>query len=430
MSDIKKMYSTLLGDSFPTEMTISLGGQTLIYRKRTWKIANNQGELEERGLRYGENPDQEAALYELINGNLILGGCAFINPGNGLVSALSENDMLQAGKHPGKINLTDVDNGLNIIKYFTANPAAVILKHNNPCGAALGVNLAEAYNRANQADRIAAFGGAVVCNRALDKDTAELMAANYLEVVCAPEYEEGALAILARRKNLRILQMQAIERLADFETKRFLDFKSLIDGGIIVQQSAINSVRSAADLLPALASDKSGNKYSCVRQPTQREIDDMIFGWAVEHGVSSNSVLFVKDGCTVAIGAGEQDRVGVAAIAVHKAYRNYADALCFTRFGLAYVDMRVQVQNGERDVADLEGIDAEVKMQKAGLRGSVMISDAFFPFRDAADVGIAQDVSAILQTGGSIRDFESIQACNEAKPPVAMMYTGKRSFKH
>ena len=430
MTDLKKMYSTLLGDSFPMEMTITFGDQTLVYRKKTWKIAQEDGTTEERGLRYGENPNQEAALYELVNGHLILGDCAFINPGNGLVSALSESDMLQAGKHPGKINLTDVDNGLNIIKYFTANPAAVILKHNNPCGAALGVNLAEAYNRANQADRIAAFGGAVVCNRALDKETAELMAANYLEVVCAPEYEEGALAILARRKNLRILQMQAIERLADFETKRFLDFKSLIDGGIIVQQSAINSVRSAADLLPALASDKSGNKYSCVRQPTQREIDDMIFGWAVEHGVSSNSVLFVKDGCTVAIGAGEQDRVGVAAIAVHKAYRNYADALCFTRFGLAYVDMRVQVQNGERDVADLEGIDAEVKMQKAGLRGSVMISDAFFPFRDAADVGIAQDVSAILQTGGSIRDFESIQACNEAKPPVAMMYTGKRSFKH
>ena len=429
MTDLKKMYSTLLGDSFPMEMTISFGDQTLVYRKKTWPIPQEDGTIEERGLRYGENPDQEAALYELINGNLVLGDCAFIEPGKGLVSAITVGDMLQVGKHPGKINLTDVDNGLNIIKYLTDKPAAVILKHNNPSGAAVAASMAEAYNRANRCDRIAAFGGAVVVNRPIDLATAELMAANYLEVVCAPEFEEGALAILARRKNLRVIRLGAIDRLAEYERHRFVDFKSLIDGGIIVQRSAVNSIRSAADLKPATASSK-GVTYTCERQPTAREIEDMLFGWAIEHGVTSNSVLYVKDGCTVAIGAGEQDRVGVAEIAVHKAYAKYADIICFDTFGLPYVDLVAEVGRGRRDRAEQEGIDARVKADRAGLPGSVMISDAFFPFRDAADVGIRQGVSAILQAGGSIRDFESIEACNEARPQVAMMFTGQRSFKH
>ena len=429
MTDLKKMYSTLLGDSFPMEMTISFGDQTLVYRKKTWPIPQEDGTIEERGLRYGENPDQEAALYELINGNLVLGDCAFIEPGKGLVSAITVGDMLQVGKHPGKINLTDVDNGLNIIKYLTDKPAAVILKHNNPSGAAVAASMAEAYNRANRCDRIAAFGGAVVVNRPIDLATAELMAANYLEVVCAPEFEEGALAILARRKNLRVIRLGAIDRLAEYERHRFVDFKSLIDGGIIVQRSAVNSIRSAADLKPATASSK-GVTYTCERQPTAREIEDMLFGWAIEHGVTSNSVLYVKDGCTVAIGAGEQDRVGVAEIAVHKAYAKYADILCFDTFGLPYVDLVAEVGRGRRDRADQEVIDTRVKADRAGLPGSVMISDAFFPFRDAADVGIHQGVSAILQAGGSIRDFESIEACNEARPQVAMMFTGQRSFKH
>ncbi len=429
MSDIKKMYTNILGDSFPMEMTISFGDQTLVYRKRTWKITMEDGTTEERGLRYGENPDQEAALYELVNGNLVLGDCKFIEPGNALVSGITVEDMLQVGKHPGKINLTDVDNGLNILKYLVDRPAAIILKHNNPCGAAIGDSLAEAYNRANRADRIAAFGGAVVMSRPVDRETAELMAENYLEVVCAPEYEEGTLEILAARKNLRVIRMDAIHRLADFEKFRFVDFKSLIDGGIIVQQSAVNSIRSPSDLKPAVATWK-GKEYRCKREPSQRELDDMIFGWAVEHGVTSNSVIYVKEGCTTGIGTGEQDRVGVAEIAVHKAYIKYADITCFDRFGIPYADLALEVEQGKRDRADKEEIDAKVKADRGGLPGSVMISDAFFPFRDAADVGIREGITAILQAGGSMRDYASIEACNEADPPVAMMFTGQRSFKH
>ena len=429
MSDIKKMYTTIRGDHFPLEMTISFGDQQLVYRKRTWKIAQDDGTFDERGIRYGENPDQEAALYELVNGNLRLGDCAFIEPGNGLVSAITAEDMLQVGKHPGKINLTDIDNGLNIIKYLMDRPTAVILKHNNPCGAAHGSSLAEAFDRANRADRIAAFGGAVVLNRACDRDTAELLAGNYLEVVCAPDFVDGSLEIIKKRKNLRVIRMSRIDRLAQFETYRFVDFKSLIDGGIIVQQSARNGIRSVSDLKPAEA-QWEGRTYRCERQPTQQEIDDMIFGWAVEHGVTSNSVLYIKDGCTVGIGTGEQDRVGVAEIAVHKAYSKYADLLCFDRYKIPYADLALAVSRGERPAEQQQEIDHQVRDERAGLPGSVMISDAFFPFRDGADVGIRQGVSAILQAGGSLRDFETIMACNEAEPKVAMMFTGQRSFKH
>lgn len=429
MTDLKKMYSTILGDSFPLDMTISFGDQQLIYKKKTWKIPMEDGTLDERGVRYGENPDQEAALYELINGNLSLGNCHFIAPGNGLVSAITVEDMLQVGKHPGKINLTDIDNGLNIIKYLMDKPASVILKHNNPCGAAYGDNLATAFTRALRSDRIAAFGGAVVLNRACDTDTAHLLINNYLEVVCAPEFEAGTLEILKKLKNLRVIKIADISRLTEFEKFRFVDFKSLIDGGIIVQQSAVNSIRTS-DNLSAATATWQGQTFKCERQPTQAEIDDMIFGWAIEHGVTSNSVLYVKNGCTVGIGTGEQDRVGVAEIAVHKAYNKYADILCFDAHGIGYADLELAIQKGERKLAEKEAIDARVLQERADLPGSVMISDAFFPFRDGADVGIAQGISAILQAGGSLRDFETIQACNDADPKVAMMFTGQRSFKH
>lgn len=429
MSDIKKMYSTILGDHFPMDMKISFGDQTLVYRKRTWAIPQEDGSVDERGIRYGENPDQEAALYELINGNLVLGDCKFIKPGHGLVSGIGVDDMLQFGKHPGKINLTDIDNGLNILKYLVDRPAAVILKHNNPCGVACADTLAAAYDRANRCDRIAAFGGAVMMSRPCDKATAEALSKNYLEVVCAPDFEEGSLEILASRKNLRVIKIGGIDKLADFENYRFVDFKSLIDGGLIVQQSAVNSIRSFSDLKPAVTTHK-GKEYRCVREPNQREIDDMLFGWAVEHGVTSNSVIYVKDSCTVGIGTGEQDRVGVAEIAVHKAYIKYADMLCFDTHGLPYADMVLEIEQGKRDRADQEAIDVQTKADRAGLPGSVMISDAFFPYRDGADVGIRQGVSAILQAGGSMRDFETIEACNEAEPQVAMKFTGQRSFKH
>jgi phosphoribosylaminoimidazolecarboxamide formyltransferase/IMP cyclohydrolase len=410
-----------MDDHFPDEMTITFGDQTLRYKKRTWRIPDDSGELIEKGLRYGENPGQEAALYELVGGNLTLGQCSFISPGRGLVSALNELEMVQSGKHPGKINFTDVDNALNILKYLTAKPACAIMKHNNPSGVAVADSLDKAYYEANMADRIAAFGGAAVFTRPVDKATAAMISENYLEVVAAPDYEAGAVDELRKRKNLRILALPRIDRLAEYRAARFVDFKALMDGGIVVQQSLINAVRSAEDLIPARATYR-GKEYTIERAPTAREIEDMIFGWAVEQGVSSNSVIYVKEGATVGIGTGEQDRVGVAQIAVFKAYTKYRDRLCFERHRVPYVELK------DEDMVD--EIDAETVKAKAGLIGSVMVSDAFFPFRDGVDVGIQEGVSAIVHPGGSDRDFESIVACNEAKPQVAMMFTNQRAFKH
>ncbi|MGV8074207.1 MAG: IMP cyclohydrolase [Syntrophobacteraceae bacterium] len=428
VEDLKKMYRTVMEDHFPDSLRITFGDQELHYLKRTWKFPDSKsGELIEKGLRYGENPGQEAALYELVGGNLKLGDCRFIDPKNGLVSAIREEDMLQEGKHPGKTNLTDLDNGLNILKYLMKKPAAAILKHNNPCGAAYGKTLAEAYSRANRADRIAAFGGCLVVNRALDKETAELVAENYLEVVAAPDFEEGALDLLKQRKNLRIIQVAGIDRLRDFLAKRFVDFKSLNDGGLIVQQSPLNKILEASDLKLA-ETTYQGNVYRIRREPTEQEYNDLLFGWFVEQGVTSNSVLYIKDECTVGIGTGEQDRVGVAEIAVYKAYQKYADALCFDLHGMPYKDLELAIEKRTRSPELKEEIDKLTNEARAGLQGATMVSDAFFPFRDGVDVGIRQGITAVVQPGGSIRDWEAIEACNEAD--VTMVLTGQRAFKH
>jgi phosphoribosylaminoimidazolecarboxamide formyltransferase/IMP cyclohydrolase len=430
MKDYKKAYRTIMDDHFPEDMVITFGDQTLIYRKRTWKIPDEgTGELIEKGLRYGENPGQEAALYELVNGNLVLGDCRFIEPGNGLVSAITEDDMLQSGKHPGKTNLTDADNALNILKFLTKKPAVSIMKHNNPCGVAYGEALAEAYDRANMADRIAAFGGCAAFNRPIDKTTAEMVNQNYVEVVVAPDYEEGTLEVLKRRKNLRIIKIGRMEGLERYQTLRFVDFKSLIDGGIIVQQSSLNAIASPDDFKPAIALYQ-GTEYRIARPPTEAEYEDMLFGWCVEQGVTSNSVLYVKDGVTVGIGTGEQDRVGVAEIAVFKAYIKYADTLCFRQYGIPYKQLEREIEAGKRDQAHKEEIDQQVKKERGGITGSIMVSDAFFPFRDGVDVGIKEGITGIVHPGGSDRDFESIEACNEANPQVTMVFTGQRAFKH
>jgi phosphoribosylaminoimidazolecarboxamide formyltransferase/IMP cyclohydrolase len=278
-------------------------------------------------------------------------------------------------------------------------------------------------------DRLAAMGGCVAVNRAVDREAAEFLAAHFVEVVAAPAYEAGCVDLLAGNKNLRIVEIPRIDRLAEYAEARFLDLKSLIDGGIVVQQSAVSRIRTGADFLPAETKSK-GVTVGCARAPTTAELDDLVFGWCIEMGVTSNSVLFVKDGVTVAIGTGEQDRVGCAEIAVQKAYTKLADRICFERYGVPYNELALAIDNGRGQAADKAAIDAETAAAKGGLVGSRMISDGFFPFRDGVDVGIRQGVTAIAQPGGSIRDREVIEACNEASPPVAMVFTGQRAFKH
>jgi phosphoribosylaminoimidazolecarboxamide formyltransferase/IMP cyclohydrolase len=413
--DLRKMYKTIMDDHFPPAMEISFvdgnNRQTLFYEKVAWTIDNVI-----KGLRYGENPGQEAALYKLMNGNLVLGDIQTIQPGNHLASDV---ELLQSGKHPGKTNLTDADNALNILRYFTGQPAAVIVKHNNPCGVALSDSLLDAYLKANMADRVAAFGGCIALNRPVDKETAEAINMQYAEVVAAPEFEKGVMDIFARKKNLRVVRIRNIERLQTFVGKRCVEFKSLIDGGIVAQWSFVPEARSKESLRRAECTYK-GNIYKVKREPTEREYEDMLFGWLVESGVTSNSVIYVKDKVTVGIGTGEQDRVGVAEIARDKAYRKLADRYCFEAYGTAYNDFKDKEKKAE--------ISERVAREKGGLIGSAMVSDAFFPFRDGVDVGIREGISCVIQPGGSDNDYQSIEACNEAN--VAMVYTGQRSFKH
>ena len=413
--DLKKMYRTIMEDHFPGHMEISFVDgdqrQTLFYEKVVWTIDQIQ-----KGLRYGENPGQEAALYKLVNGNLTLGDAQTIQPGQYLVSDIA---LLQSGKHPGKTNLTDADNALNIIRYFSGTPTAVIVKHNNPCGAAQADNLADAYIKANLADRVAAFGGCIALNQSVDKATAEAIVQQYAEVVVAPDFDEGVMEIFAGKPNLRVIGIRNIERLQQFVGQRCVEFKSLIDGGVITQWSFVPVSQAKSDLKLAECEYK-GQSYQIERTPTEQEYRDMLFGWLVESGITSNSVIYVKDQATVGIGTGEQDRVGVAQIARDKAYRKLADRYCFSRYGIPYNDLQ--------DKEKIEPIDSQVAEEKGGLPGSAMVSDAFFPFRDGVDVGLREGITAVIQPGGSNNDYQSIEACNEAG--ATMVYTGQRSFKH
>ena len=428
-NNLKNIYKKIILDHFPSEIRITFGDQTLIYRKKTWVLTLENGEKVQRGLRYGENPDQEAALYELIAGNLTIGECEFISPGLGLVSSLKEEDFIQFGKHPSKTNLTDVDSGLNILRYLNKKPACVIIKHNNPCGVAYGTTIEEAFIRAYEADRIAAFGGVICLNRAVTKSCAEAITSSYFEVVCAPEYEEGAVEILKKKKNLRIIRIKRMDRLEEYAKYPVVEIKSLIDGGLILQFSQRNKILTKEDLKPAIAV-KDGVEYKCKREPDEREIKDMLFGWAVQMGTISNSIIFVKNERTISIGIGEQDRVGCTEIAIFKAYRKLADLICFKKYKISYYQLELEIRKGLRDPKEKEEIDEEVKAKKGELPGSVMVSDGFLPFRDSVDLVMKEGVTAIIQPGGSVRDWEVIQACNEAEPPIAMVFTGQRVFRH
>ena len=431
MSELSQKYRLDLTESFPDSLTIKLGSSELVYEKTLMRLPDGSGGQIESGLRYGENPDQPAALYRLVNGNLAVAEVKYVGPGDGLVSALglSGSQIYGSRKHPSKTNLTDVDSALGILRYLPQKPAAVIIKHNNPSGAATRPSAAEAFKEAFEADRVAAFGGALVINRPLDKECAELTHSRYLEVVAAPDFEEGALKVLLTKPDLRIFKIPRIDKLSEYQALRFLDIKSLIDGGLVIQRSAASRVLSAADFAPAKA-EKDGVAIASARTPTEEEASDLLFGWAVEQGVISNSVIFVKNGVTAGIGCGQQDRVGVVEIASFKARRNLAESIAQRLYGEDFSELQKQVAQGSRPQGALASILQEVEDNHGGLSGSRMVSDAFFPFRDAVDKAIAQKVTAIAHPGGSLRDFESIEAANQADPPVAMVFTGQRAFKH
>ena len=213
--DLKAMYRTMVKDAFPDTLTITLGDTVLTYARRTWKSAARSRDCATGKTRISLPRSMRSRT----------AACSWADATGaargGIVSALTEAQMRQSGKHPGKTNLTDVDNGVNILQYLTERPAAVILKHNNPCGAAWSrEGLADALNKAFRCDRIAAFGGAVVVNRPLDLATAEIIASSYFEVVAAPAFEPGAFEKISTRKNLRVFELPALAHLERWPANR------------------------------------------------------------------------------------------------------------------------------------------------------------------------------------------------------------------
>ncbi|MAA73430.1 MAG: bifunctional phosphoribosylaminoimidazolecarboxamide formyltransferase/inosine monophosphate cyclohydrolase [Salinisphaeraceae bacterium] len=306
-------------------------------------------------LRYGENPHQSAALYV---------------PAGRPASALTGARQIQ-GKALSYNNLADADAALECVRLFDDAPTCVIVKHANPCGIAQGSTLREAYERAFATDPTSAFGGILAFNRPLDEETARCVLDNqFAEILLAPAVEPDCLPVLARKKNLRVLTLDDY----DAPTLPGRQLKP-IAGGLLVQDS------DSVDL------DEATLKTVSQRAPTDGELADLRFAWKVAKQVKSNAIVYVRDGQTIGIGAGQMSRVDSARIACDKA----ADA------GL-------------------------------GVKGAAMASDAFFPFRDGIDTAAATGIASVIQPGGSIRDEEVIAAADEAD--MAMLFTGIRHFRH
>ena len=302
-------------------------------------------------MRYGENPHQSAAFYRDLE------------PAAG---SLASWRQLQ-GKELSYNNVGDADAAWECVKSF-ADPACVIVKHANPCGAAVGANLLEAYEKALATDPVSAFGGILAFNRALDRATAEAFGKQFAEVVIAPRVEPEARAACAAKPNVRVLEVPIAHGVNRYDFKR-------VGGGMLVQSAD-------ARLL-----ERSEARVVTKKVPSDAQWADLLFAWRVAKYVKSNAIVFCRDGATVGVGAGQMSRVDSARI-------------------------------------------ASIKAKTAGLTlaGSVVASDAFFPFRDGLDVVVEAGAVAVIQPGGSMRDEEVIAAADERG--VAMVFTGVRHFRH
>jgi len=285
-------------------------------------------------------------------------------------SAVATARQLQ-GKELSYNNVADTDAALECVKSFPEAPACVIVKHANPCGVALGASQLEAYDRAFKTDPTSAFGGIIAFNRPLSEATARaIIERQFVEVIIAPGVEQAALPVLATKKNVRVLECGQWSA----EPAATLDFKR-VNGGLLVQDRDIGRI-SASDL-----------KVVTKRAPTAEELQDLLFAWRVGKFVKSNAIVYCRDGMTIGVGAGQMSRVYSARVAALKA-------------------------------AD-EGLE---------VKGSVMASDAFFPFRDGIDQAAEAGIVAVIEPGGSMRDDEVIAAADEHD--IAMVFTGMRHFRH
>ncbi|MFC2966641.1 bifunctional phosphoribosylaminoimidazolecarboxamide formyltransferase/IMP cyclohydrolase [Acidimangrovimonas pyrenivorans] len=337
-----------------TWMAAAIGEQTPRRRAFAGTLAQS--------LRYGENPHQKAAFY---------------------VDGSNRPGVATATQHQGKElsynNINDTDAAFELVAEFdpAEGPACAIIKHANPCGVARGATLAEAYSRAFDCDRTSAFGGIVALNQTLDAATAEEIVKIFTEVVIAPGADDAAKEIFAAKKNLRLLTTDGLP-----DAKAALLAYRQVAGGFLVQDKDTGHV-SAADL-----------KVVTRIAPTDAQIADLLFAWNVAKHVKSNAIVYVRDGATVGVGAGQMSRVDSALIAAKKAER-MAEAL-----GLA----------------------------EPLTKGSAVASDAFFPFPDGLLEAAAAGATCVIQPGGSMRDDEVIAAADEAG--LAMVFTGQRHFRH
>ncbi|HEX2343110.1 MAG TPA: bifunctional phosphoribosylaminoimidazolecarboxamide formyltransferase/IMP cyclohydrolase [Vicinamibacterales bacterium] len=308
-----------------------------------------------RALRYGENPHQKAYALE---------------PQSGRVPAW----QVHQGKELSYTNLLDLDAAARIVREFT-EPAAVVIKHTNPCGAATAQTIADAYVRARDADSLSAFGGIVGLNRALDEETARALTSTFIEAVIAPALEEKARPILAAKQNLRVATINVTPQLDSELVPK--ESRSFFAGTLVQDQDRVTEAR---DPWPRGDFPKLVTK----RQPTKDEWQALRFAWRICAHVKSNAVIFTAADRTLAIGAGQMSRVDAVKVAVMKA--------------------------------------------SGSLKGSVAASDAFFPFRDGLDEAAAAGATAVVQPGGSVRDAEVIAAADEHG--MAMVFTGIRHFRH
>ncbi len=402
--NLREMYRKIGEDSLPEEIEVRMRWEQ---REEVleWKKVRFSSGAGEAGLRYGDNPGNPAALYRTVN----------THDTNSQAPVSSAAELLQGNKHPGLTNITDIDAATLVLRFFS-DPCAAVMKHGNPSGVARGRTVGECLEKAWLADPRAAFGGALVCNRPLDLDSAEWIAERYLEVVAAPDYAEGVTGILSRRKNLRVFRVPGLADGLKLHGPR-LGLQSMVDGGLIAQVHAPPAVLGTGDFLPAEATEKDGTTITVGRRSTPAELDDLLFGWFVEHAVTSNSVLYCRDGVTLGISTGEQDRVGSAEIAALKAEIRARERISLQEHGVPF-----------DEVSDPVALSS-IRQQAAGvLAGSVMVSDGFFPMADGVEVGLKHGVTAIAQPGGSVRDADVIRAVNQHG--AAMVFTGERVFRH
>jgi phosphoribosylaminoimidazolecarboxamide formyltransferase/IMP cyclohydrolase len=336
----------------------------------TWMAAQVEGTPRRRTfggtlaqtLRYGENPHQKAAFYT-----------------DGSASAGIATATQHQGKELSYNNINDTDAAFELVSEFdpAQGPACAIIKHANPCGVATGSTMAEAYARAFDCDRTSAFGGIIALNQPLDGETAEAIAEIFTEVVIAPGADADAKRVFAKKKNLRLLTTEGLS----MPSAPRLTVRQ-VSGGYLVQDKDVGHV-TADDL-----------KVVTKRQPTDRELSDMLFAWTVAKHVKSNAIIYVKDGATVGVGAGQMSRVDSTRIAARKAI----------------------------DMAEVMGLPAPLT------QGSVVASDAFFPFADGLITAAEAGATALIQPGGSMRDEEVISAADAAG--LAMVFTNMRHFRH